>query len=174
MNEQRHHDVAVGVFPERTLADRAVDELVRAGFRHDQIGVVAPGEKAGTKAKGAPSGEHALAGAATGAAAGAAAGGLVGLGILAGVIPVLGPVIAGGTLAVILANAAGGAAIAGVVGGLVGLGIPEDEAKTYESDLRNGRTLITVKAANRYDEACTVLRRLGATNKSVLPAAARV
>ena len=29
----------VGVFEDRQQADRAIDELGRAGFRHDQIGV---------------------------------------------------------------------------------------------------------------------------------------
>jgi hypothetical protein len=170
MNDQKQHDIAVGVFADRVQADRVVDELKREGFRYDQIGVVARGEK--VKSGAALSEDHAMAGAATGAAAGAAAGGLVGLGILAGVIPVLGPVIAGGTLAVILANAAGGAAIAGVLGGLIGLGIPEEEARLYEGELRNGRTIVTVKAGNRYDKACSILRTFGATNKSVMPAAA--
>lgn len=168
---QNHQDVAVGVFSDRSQADRAVDELRRGGFRNDQIGVVARENDGQKGVKSAPTGDNSAEGAVTGAVAGAAAGGLVGLGILAGVIPVIGPVIAGGTLAVILANAAGGAAIAGVLGALVGLGIPEEEARRYEGEIQSGRTLVTVKAGNRYDDACAVLRKSGASNKSVMPQA---
>ena len=127
----------VGVFEDHQEADRAVEELRRAGFGNEQIGVVAPDPNKGD-ATATEKGSKAAGGAITGAIAGAGVGGLVGLGILAGVIPVIGPVIAGGTLAVILANAAGGAAIAGLVGALVGLGIPEEEAHHYEGEFEGG------------------------------------
>jgi len=92
---------------------------------------------------------------------------------LAGVIPVIGPVIAGGTLAVILANAAGGAAIAGLVGALVGLGIPEEEAHHYEGEFKAGRTIVTVKDLNgRYDRALAILQRHGGYNKDTPKVAA--
>ena len=66
-------------------------------------------------------------------------GALWGLGILAGIVPAIGPAIAGGTLAAILSSAAAGAATAGVAGALIGLGIPEDEAKRgEEKDLYRG------------------------------------
>ena len=81
---------------------------------------------------------------------------------MAGVIPVIGPVIAGGTLAVILANAAGGAAIGGLLGALTGAGIPEEEARYYQGEFEAGRTLVTVTADGRYDEAVVILRRHGA------------
>lgn len=155
MNKDKRN-VAVGVFPDHVQADAAIAELRRSGFRDDQIGIVGPHEgPAGIKhTEGSKMGE----GVAIGALAGVGAGGLVGLGILAGVIPVIGPVIAGGTLAMMLANAAGGAAIGGLVGGLVGLGIPEEEANYYESEVKTGRTVVTVKAENRYAEAERILR----------------
>jgi hypothetical protein len=71
-------------------------------------------------------------------------------------------VIAGGTLATILANAAGGAAIGGVIGALTGAGIPEDEARYYQNEFEAGRTIVTVKADKRCDEAMMILRRHGA------------
>jgi uncharacterized protein (TIGR02271 family) len=86
---------------------------------------------------------------------------LAGLGVLFGVIPVVGPVIAGGTLGVILSNAAAGAAVAGLAGALIGYGIPEEEAKYYHSEFEAGRTIVTVQANGRYDEAYTILRRHG-------------
>src|SRR5512147_2887087 len=97
ITEQR--STVVGVFEDRHQADAAVSELRHAGFREDQIGVAvrrAEGEKETTAAE---KGTHWETGAATGALAGAGVGGLVGLGIMAGAIPAIGPVIAGGTLA---------------------------------------------------------------------------
>jgi hypothetical protein len=62
-------------------------------------------------------------------------GALAGLGVLAGVIPVVGPAIAAGTSGVVLSNAAAEAGIAGLVGALVGAGIPEHEAKQYQEEI---------------------------------------
>ena len=104
---------------------------------------------------------HAASGALTGALTGMGLGALAGLGVLAGVIPVVGPAIAAGTLGVILSNAAAGAGIAGVVGALVGAGIPEHEAKYYQGELESGRSIITVNADGRNDEAIAILRRCG-------------
>ena len=148
----------VGVFAERSEADRAIDALGKAGFRNDQIGVVtrAPQEKTVVENKGEAE-THAGSGAVAGAVAGAGIGGLVGLGVLAGVIPVIGPAIAAGTLATILTNAAGGAAIAGLGGALIGWGIPEEHAKYYDSQLEAGRVVVTVHAGDRCDRARTIL-----------------
>lgn len=51
--------------------------------------------------------------------------------------------------------------MASIAGALIGLGIPEEEAKYYEGEVKAGRTLVTVKADGRYDEACALLRRFG-------------
>jgi uncharacterized protein (TIGR02271 family) len=168
--EQR--STVVGVFEDRYQADAAVSELRQAGFRKDQIGVAgrrAEGEKEATTAE---KGTHWETGAAAGALAGAGLGGLVGLGIMAGVIPAIGPVIAGGTLAAILANAAGGAALGGLAGALVGAGVPEEEARCYQSELEAGRTIVTVKADGRYDEAASILHRHGAYDRYTATGAA--
>jgi hypothetical protein len=93
-------------------------------------------------------------------------GALAGLGVLAGVIPVVGPAIAAGTLGVILSNAAAGAGIAGLVGALVGAGIPEHEAKYYQGELEAGRSIVTVNAAGRADEATSILRGCGGYDMS--------
>jgi len=151
----------VGVFEDQRHADMAVEELRRAGFRDDQIGV-ARRRAEGETVTNTDEGSHAGTGAVAGAIAGAGLGGLVGLGIIAGIIPAIGPVIAGGTLAAILANAAGGAAIGSLVGALTGSGIPEEEAYYYQGEFEAGRTIVTVKADGRYDEAMTILRRHGA------------
>jgi hypothetical protein len=87
---------------------------------------------------------------------------LAGVAAAVGIIPAIGPVLAGGLLAGLLASTAAGAAAGGVVGALVGLGIPEEEARYYESELKIGRTLVTVKADDRFADADAILRRCGA------------
>ncbi len=157
------HAVVVGVFRDGDAARQAVDELRRAGFPEDQIGVAAREgtsvEQTHTAATGSRAGEGALAGVATGAGVGA----LWAIGIAAHILPPLGPVILGGLLASVAASAVGGAAVGGLVGALVGLGVPEAEARYYESEFHAGRTLVTVRAPGRYEEASAILRRHGGT-----------
>jgi uncharacterized protein (TIGR02271 family) len=160
----------VGVFHDRADADRAVDELRRAGIRNDQIGIVAKGDERTGDGVVADEGSEAGSGAVAGMVAGAGLGGLVGLGIVAGVIPVLGPIIAGGTLATILANAAGGAAIAGIAGALIGAGIPEHEAEYYQSEFEAGRTLVTVHCNGDAGNVMAILRRHNAYDMQTTPA----
>jgi len=162
-NQQR--STVVGVFHDHVQADRAVNELRKAGFREDQIGVVGrhEGATASSDASSHEEGTHAGTGAVTGALAGAGLGGLVGLGILAGMIPAIGPVIAGGTLAALLANAAGGAALGTLAGSLMGAGVPEEEANYYNQEFEQGRTIVTVKTDGRNnEEASAILRNNGA------------
>lgn len=160
MVRQNSGMTVVGVFKSRKQAQDAVNELRSAGFREDEIGVIAhDSDEDGThhEEHGSKAGE----GAAVGVATGAGAGALWAVGIAAGMLPAIGPVIAGGVLASILASAAGGAAVAGLAGALVGLGIPEDEADYYETEFHSGRTLVTVKS-NRQDDARSIMRRNGA------------
>jgi uncharacterized protein (TIGR02271 family) len=108
-------------------------------------------------------GNNAAEGAAVGAAAGVGVGALWALGIAAGFLPAIGPAIAGGLFASILTSAAGAAAVGGLVGALVGLGIPEEEAEFYESEVKAGRTIVTVKTDQRRAEAIDILHKHGAT-----------
>ena len=157
----------VGVFEDRQQADKAVAELRQAGFRDEQIGVAmrhqaGTAETSTTGQDDTEMGEGAVAGMLTGLGLGA----LAGLGVLSGVIPVIGPAIAGGTLGIILSNAAAGAAVAGVAGALIGYGIPEDEAQYYDQEFEAGRAVVTVHADGRADEALTILRRHGGYDRS--------
>jgi len=164
MTQQR--STVVGVFEDRRHADQAVSDLRNAGFRDDQIGIAmrhADGEGVtGSSDDDSHAGTGAIAGALTGLGLGA----LAGLGVLSGVIPVIGPAIAGGTLGIILSNAAAGAGIAGLVGALAGAGIPEHEAKYYQGEFEAGRTIVTVSADGRGDEATAIMRRHGAYDMS--------
>ena len=70
-------------------------------------------------------------------------GGLAGLLIGAGsmVIPGLGIIAAAGPITGLLSGAITG----GVVGGLVDLGIPENKSRQYETDIKAGKTLFSMK-----------------------------
>jgi len=167
------HSTVVGVFDDRQQADRAIDELRRAGFSDDQIGVAMRYDTGGTMGDAAGADDtgdtHAGTGAVTGVVAGLGLGALAGLGVLSGVIPVVGPAIAGGTLGVILSNAAAGAAAGGLVGALAGAGIPEDEAQYYQGEFESGRTIVTVHAAGNADAARAIMSRFGAYDSSRRP-----
>jgi hypothetical protein len=152
---------AIGLFHDPSLARQAVHALKQAGFRDDQIGVLAPPlNKAGDGRRA-----HTVEGAVAGVAAGAGAGALWALGMAAGLLPGIGPVLAGGVLASVLASAAGTAAVVGVVGALVGMGIPEEEAKYYESEFMEGRTIVSVQAEGRAAEAWTILKSHAGYNR---------
>ncbi|HWG42732.1 MAG TPA: general stress protein [Gemmataceae bacterium] len=168
------HSTVVGVFEDRGAAQKAVAELRRVGFHEDQIGVLAREERgASARATGEPdTGDSKVAeGAATGVIAGAGVGALWALGIVTLGLPAVGPIIAGGIFASILASAAGTAVAGGILGALVGLGVPEEHAKYYESEFQTGRTLVTVKAGEKYREAENILHHLGAYNIHTAPAA---
>ena len=161
----------VGLFPTREAAERAIEDLKKAGYKSDQIGLLyknAGGSTTKLDGAGVPD-TKAPEGAALGAAAGAVGGAAVGAGILAGVIPVIGPVLALGTLGTILVNAAGGAAIAGIAGALIGWGVPEEDAKYYESQVSAGRFLVTVDAGDRSDDAYGVFTRHGGYDRANAP-----
>ena len=155
----------VGVFHHIDDARDAVEALKDAGFAADNVGLLAHDRERGREvAEETGTRSHAGEGAATGLVAGGILGGLggwlVGIGALA--IPGIGPFIAAGAFGAALTGAAVGAGIGAVAGALIGLGIPEEEAKYYEGEVRGGRTLVTVRADGRYDEAREIMRDHGA------------
>ncbi len=175
MTAARQRTTVVGIFEDRERANEAVSELMKSGFRQDQIGVaMRDAERRGdttTTTTGAADESHSGSGAMAGALTGLGLGTLAGLGVLAGVIPVVGPAIAGGTLGIILSNAAAGAGIAGLAGALIGAGVPEHEARYYDEEFQAGRTIVTVTADGMADEAMAILRKYGAydvTNRNEL------
>ncbi|HEY3058123.1 MAG TPA: YsnF/AvaK domain-containing protein [Chloroflexota bacterium] len=154
-----------GVFHNMEDARDAVEALKDEGFAADDIGLLAHDRERGREvAEETGTRSHAGEGAATGLVAGGILGGLggwlVGIGALA--IPGVGPFIAAGALGAALTGAAVGAGVGAIAGALIGLGIPEEEARYYEGEVRGGRTLVTVRAPGRYDEARDVLRDYGA------------
>jgi len=166
MTERR---TAVGVFNRRQDAERAVDELYRAGFTDQQIGIAARDSEGHTEMQTAPGtdsgGEE---GGIKGMLAGAGIGGVLGAAAV-GLIPGIGPVIAAGALAGILGGAAAGAATGGLGGGMADQGVPEEDVQHYESEFKAGRTLVTVQADGRYEEAALILQRAGAAMRTESP-----
>ncbi len=154
-------NTVVGVFLDRARAEQAVDELRRAGFRLDQIGVVTrrgPGEAA-LEAHADKVDEEV----GTGLIAGTFLGGLAGA-VAGGLIPGIGPVLAAGVLGGMLGGGTLGAMAGTLIGTLAALGIPADEARYYNRQLRAGRTLVTVQTAGRDAEVFAVFGRYHASN----------
>jgi hypothetical protein len=150
---------AVGVFEDRRHARIAVDELVRNGFSLEQIGFVMPEERPLVDPPHVDHPSRTPEGAAAGAAAGGTLGGLVGAALATAFIPGVGPVLAGGVLAAGVAGAAFGLAGGGLLGALLGMSVPEEDARVYEEAFHSGRTIVTVHAGDRHDEAVAILRR---------------
>jgi len=159
----------LGIYPDYSKVEAAVDVLKESGFRNTDISVLFP-EKAGTKSfareKGTKAPEGAAAGAGTGAIVGGTLGWLVGIGTLA--IPGLGIFIAAGPLMAALAGMGVGGAVGGIAGGLIGMGIPEHEAKRYEVRVKEGGILLSVHSDNAEwtKRARNILERSGAEDIS--------
>ena len=158
-----------GIFNSRIGAERGIDNLMVAGFRSDDISVLASDQES-TKELATEKNTKAPEGATTGAATGGVVGGT--LGLLAGIgslaIPGVGPLIAAGPIMATLAGLGAGAAAGGVIGALVGMGIPEYEAKRYEGRVKTGGILVSVHcdSSDWIDRAEKVFKDSGADDIS--------
>ncbi|HEY3078671.1 MAG TPA: general stress protein [Chloroflexota bacterium] len=151
----------IGAFETRELAARAVDLLLAAGFRPDDVSVLGPH---GELKDVTPENERARS-IATGAAIGAAVGGLASLlvGAAAFAIPGIGPVLALGPLAGALSAAVGGGLVGGLVGFLMSQGLSHDEAELYAERVRAGAFLVAVRCDPKDEpKAATILAVAGA------------
>jgi hypothetical protein len=162
MSTVHQQSAVVGLFEDRVDAERAVANLKRAGFRDDQIGLVARCPADQTDADKKHQGDAGLEGAGAGAAVGAMTGAAVGVAVLAGLIPGIGPAIAGGTLGAVLSSAGAGAVAGGLMGVLAGLGISEDDARLFEREVNAGKTLVSVNPDGHRAEAQAMLEAAGA------------
>jgi len=144
MFNKQELSAVVATFTDPSHAQHFVEELKRAGFADDEVGVVA-GHSDVEEME-----DEAVVGAVTGGMVGA----VVGV-VATSLIPGVGPGIATGLVAGLL----GGSATGGVLGVLVGLGVPESKARRHEQGLRSGQTLVVVQAVGRALEALAILRR---------------
>src|SRR5579863_1184763 len=134
-----------GIYKNSVAAERAVDQILAAGFSNNDISVLLPDNQS-SKEFAHEKNTKAPEGTTTGVTAGGVVGGT--LGVLAGIgalaIPGLGPFIAAGPIMAGLAGLGVGGAVGGLIGALVGMGIPEYEAKRYEGRLKSGGVLLSV------------------------------
>ncbi len=152
-----------GIFKTREAAERAIDDLLRAGFSRDDISLLMTDKTRGREfgldvATKAP--EGAATGATLGGVLGGIAAGLVALGTIA--IPGL-ALLAAGPVVAVLAGVGAGAAAGGLTGALIGMGIPEHEARFYNEEIARGAMLVGVYAHDdRKDIAHKILDASGA------------
>jgi hypothetical protein len=156
-NQQTQHGILTSSFRDRDSAERAYNDLLARGYKSDEIHVLMSDETRKLHfVKGAettPMGNKALKGAGVGGALGGAVGAtLMGLAATAATVtvPGLGLVIVG-PLAGALAGGAAGATAGGLVGVLVGAGIPEERARVYATELKNGGIVLGVRPRNEDD-----------------------
>jgi hypothetical protein len=163
-------NVAVfGIYTGTSQAERAVNQLVAAGFSQNDISALLPDNEstrqfAHEKSTKAPEGTT----------AGVTAGGVVGgtLGLLAGIgalaIPGVGPLIAAGPIMAALAGVGVGGAVGGLIGALAGMGIPEYEAKRYEGRIKDGGVLVSIHCdtSEEIKRAEAILKNTGAEDIS--------
>ncbi len=136
----------VGVFDGPRHAEQALNDLKDSGFTPEQVSVVARDnrETRDMVESTGMGGEGAGTGAFLGGITGGILGWMVGIGALA--IPGVGPIVAAGALATTLGGAALGAVAGGLIGALTDMGVPEEHAKGYEENVRQGSILLTVSA----------------------------
>ncbi len=152
---ERKENLLTGSFNDRPSAERAYNRLYEKGFSEDDINIMMSDETRKryfdkNKDNDTEFGNKAI----EGAGAGSAIGGTIGatIGIIAAlssgiIIPGLGVIVAG-PLAAGLAGAGAGGLTGGIVGALIGSGLPEERAKKYEQEIRNGKIVMGVHARN--------------------------
>lgn len=157
-NNSPENRVLTGMFRDRESTENAYNTLHERGYSKEDINLVmsdktrkthyteeaAEATEIGTKAA-----EHAGKGSAIGGTIGAIVGVVAAIGTSV-VIPGLGILIAG-PIAAGLAGAGAGGLTGGIIGALVGSGIPEARAKLYESGIKEGNVVISVKPKNNED-----------------------
>ena len=145
-----------GTFSDRQSAETAYNSLTSRGYKGDDVNVLMSDD---TRKKyfdndvESDLGSKAMEGAGAGGAIGGTVGAILAAVVAAGTslaIPGLGIVIAG-PIAAALAGAGAGGLTGGIIGALVGAGIPEDRAKLYDEDIRNGRIVMGVNPRNDED-----------------------
>ena len=142
-------EVAVNVLPDLERAREAVLALEQAGFRREEIRVLAP---AGVDSVADVHAEHLY------ERGSGIAGAVAGLGSV--LVPGVGPNVALSAFPVsfeVVSGPHGGE----IMGALVGMGVPVDAAARYEEEAKKGGLLLIVKAGARGDLVQEVTRRFG-------------
>lgn len=158
--------VVAAVFDDENRTIKAINGLRDAGFDARHVSVVAKDRR--QMAEVTDKTDVTAEGAAGGAVAGSVLGGIAGLlvGVSALVIPGIGPIVGAGVIASTLAGAGIGAAAGGLVGALAAQGVSEEDARGYETHVKEGRILVTVGAQSdeQVHQAERILHSAGGTD----------
>jgi hypothetical protein len=145
-----------GSFRDRESSEGAYQSLRDRGYSDEEINVLMSDEtrnkwygKSEPLELGSKAPEGATTGGVIGGALGAVAAGIAAIGTNL-VLPGLG-LIVWGPIAAALAGAGAGGATGGLIGALIGYGIPEEHARLYEEDVKNGGAVIGVRPHNDED-----------------------
>jgi uncharacterized membrane protein len=149
----------VGIFDNYSSAENAAKKIKENGLRTDDISILAKQDNdtannnANFTNSSSATNDNISDGVVTGTVLGGLGGLLIGIGTV--VVPGLGVIAAAGPIVGLLSGAVTG----GVVGGLVDLGIPEDDSKKYESDIKSGKILLSMKCPDdNIDKLTAILR----------------
>jgi len=157
----------VAIFDNQSHAENAAKQIKDQGLRTEDISIVTKQGDAnnagggGTTAtmqggRGATN-DNISDGVVTGGILGGLAGLLIGAGSM--IIPGLGIVAAAGPITGLISGAVTG----GIVGGLVDLGIPENRSRQYETDIKAGKVLFSMRTdEDKVDSVASILRGNGA------------
>ena len=158
----------VAIFSYYRNAEEAARQIKERGLRTDDISIVAKenngrgsydGSGTGATMEKRPVNDNISDGVVTGGILGGVAGILLGAGSL--MIPGLGIVAAAGPIAGLISGAVTG----GIVGGLIDLGIPEEKSRQYESDIKSGKVLFSMRTdEDKADQIGSILKSNGATS----------
>jgi hypothetical protein len=146
--EEMKMNAVIGMFRSFEDAERAIGLLKEGGFAHEDIGVLARGYLVKEQLSGGKASRDVVENIGTGAIAGTAVGGVLGL-LASGIslaVPIIGPVLAAGSLVSMLSGAAAGAVYGGIMGALLGPSASEEEARFYLDGIEQGRIIISIKA----------------------------
>jgi len=163
-----------GFFNTRSEGESAYRQLVASGFDPSEISFVAGDTQSQNIPKIGPLEET---GASSEMARDASLGSAIGLaaGLVALVIPGIGPLIAIGPLAAAMGGLTAGAAAGGIIGLLKDQGVSGDEAKFYAEGIKRGGSLVTVYGASEEKEkkARQIMKDRGAVETEELGAGSR-
>jgi gas vesicle protein len=159
----------VAIFDNHSYAEKAAGQIKDRGLRTDDISIIAKqsdDDNKGTAGmtgtmgrEDGPRNDNISDGVVTGGILGGLAGLLIGVGSM--VVPGLGIVAAAGPITGLLSGAVTG----GIVGGLVDLGIPENRSRQYETDIKAGKILFSMKTDDdKVNDIASILRNNGAVS----------
>jgi hypothetical protein len=154
-----------GMYRDRIQAEDAVDRLLPAGFRREDIAVLLAdnrGSKDFAHLKGTKAPEGLAAGSITGGILGTVIAWLTAEGIV--VTSGLDPLVAAGPVVAALAGLGAGGAFGGIIGAIIGMTNPEYEARRFKGRIKRSGVLLSIHCDNSdwVRRAKAMLRQTGA------------